>query len=241
MIRAILRTAGRPAVERRHRHVREGDATRANADVGDRANDARARQRQRPALPASSAKAATSASRSAAASNTRCAAARINTDFIDNSAGVDCSDHEVNIKILLDDLQKRAGLTLAERNRLLAHDDRRSRAAGAARQLPAEPGAISMLETRAAERLGEHAHLIRSLELAGALDRALEFLPSDEEIAERRKAGRGLTRPELAIVLAYTKIALHAQLIESDVPEDPYLAHELERYFPRIMQRALRP
>ncbi|HEX4974239.1 MAG TPA: hypothetical protein VFV69_24570, partial [Steroidobacteraceae bacterium] len=97
--------------------------------------------------------------------------------------------------------------------------------------------ALSMLETRAVKDLLEHAHSIRSLELAGSLDRGLEFLPGAEEIAERHKAGRGLTRPELCVLLAYSKMALYSRLIDSDVPEDPYLAHEMERYFPRIMQK----
>jgi glutamate dehydrogenase len=92
--------------------------------------------------------------------------------------------------------------------------------------------AISLQEATAAERLGEHAHFIRSLELGGVLDRALEFLPNAEDIEERRRAGRGLVRPELAMVLSYAKIALNNQLIQSDVPEDPYLSQELNRYFP---------
>ena len=92
----------------------------------------------------------------------------------------------------------------------------------------------------ATERLGEHAHLIRSLELDGVLDRALEFLPSAEEIEERHRAGKGLTRPELAMLLSYSKIALNNQLMLSDVPEDPYLSGELDRYFPAPAQPALR-
>jgi glutamate dehydrogenase len=92
--------------------------------------------------------------------------------------------------------------------------------------------AISLLQAGAPERLGEHAHFIRSLELDGVLDRALEYLPSSEEIEDRRRAGLGLVRPEIAMLLSYAKIALSAQLIQSDVPEDPYLSQELNRYFP---------
>jgi glutamate dehydrogenase len=92
--------------------------------------------------------------------------------------------------------------------------------------------AISLMEAMATERLGEHAHFIRSLELDGLLDRALEYLPSTEEIEERGRGGQGLTRPELAMLLSYSKIALSNQLILSDVPEDPYLGRELDRYFP---------
>jgi glutamate dehydrogenase len=99
--------------------------------------------------------------------------------------------------------------------------------------------ALSMLETRSAKDLLEHAHTIRSLELSGLLNRSLEFLPSIEEIGERHKAGGGLTRPELAILICYAKMALYSLLIDSDVPEDPYLRHELDRYFPTLMQRRL--
>jgi glutamate dehydrogenase len=163
---------------------------------------------------------------------------KLNTDFVDNSAGVDCSDHEVNIKILLNNLPKRAGLTLAKRNKLLA-DMTDEVAFLVLRDNYLQSQALSMLEARAAKDLLEHAHSIRSLEVTGLLDRELEFLPSSEEIAERHKAGRGLTRPELAILLAYAKMALYPALIDSDVPEDPYLGHELERYFPRLMQKRL--
>jgi glutamate dehydrogenase len=159
---------------------------------------------------------------------------RLNTDFVDNSAGVDCSDHEVNIKILLNAVPASAKLTLVQRNQMLVQmtDDV---AALVLRDNYLQSLAISMLEARAATDVLEHAHTIRSLELAGQLDRALEFLPDAEQIAERRKAGLGLRRPELCILLAYSKMALYSRLIDSDVPEDPYLGHELERYFPSLI------
>ncbi|HKU14447.1 MAG TPA: NAD-glutamate dehydrogenase, partial [Steroidobacteraceae bacterium] len=163
---------------------------------------------------------------------------KLNTDFVDNSGGVDCSDHEVNIKILLNNLPKRAGLTLAKRNELLV-DMTDEVADLVLRDNYLQGQALSMLEARAVSDMLEHAHSIRQLELAGSLDRGLEFLPGAEEIAERHKAGRGLTRPELSILLAYSKMALYSRLIDSDVPEDPYLGHELERYFPRLMQKRL--
>ena len=162
---------------------------------------------------------------------------RINTDFVDNSGGVDCSDHEVNIKILLDLVQRRTKQTRGERNRLLAQ---MTGEVGALvlRDNYLQSQAISLMQSVAPERLGEHAHFIRSLELDGLLDRALEYLPSAEEIEDRRRAGQGLTRPELAMLLSYSKIALSNQLILSDVPEDPYLGRELDRYFPdRLSQR----
>ncbi len=163
---------------------------------------------------------------------------KLNTDFVDNSGGVDCSDHEVNIKILLNNLPKRAGLTLEKRNKLLV-DMTDEVAQLVLRDNYLQSQALSVLETRAVSDMLEHAHSIRSLELAGALDRGLEFLPGAEEITERHKAGRGLTRPELSILLAYSKMALYSRLIDSDVPEDSYLAHELERYFPRLIQQRL--
>ena len=156
---------------------------------------------------------------------------RMNTDFVDNSGGVDCSDHEVNIKILLKAVQQKSKLTTGDRNKLLASmtDD-----VGALvlRDNYLQSQAISLLHANAAERLGEHAHFMRALELEGTLDRAIEYLPSAEEIEERRRVGQGLTRPELAMLLSYAKIALNSQLIQSDVPEDPYLSLELNRYFP---------
>jgi glutamate dehydrogenase len=155
---------------------------------------------------------------------------RINTDFIDNSAGVDCSDHEVNIKILLN-LACARGLSRSQRDKLLAAMTDNV-AAHVLRDNYLQSQALSLMEMRAAEDLEEHAHLIRSLELSGTLDRALEFLPDPEGIAERAKARRGLTRPELAVLLTYAKMSLYGRLIESDVPEDPYLSNELERYFP---------
>ncbi len=161
---------------------------------------------------------------------------RINTDFVDNSGGVDCSDHEVNIKILLDVAQRRRKLGRAARDRLLA-EMTEDVAALVLRDNYLQSLAISLQEAQAADRLGEHAHLIRSLELDGTLDRVLEYLPVAEEIEDRRGAGQGLTRPELAMVLAYAKIALNNQLVQSDVPEDPYLSRELDRYFPERLTR----
>ncbi len=117
---------------------------------------------------------------------------RLNTDFVDNSAGVDCSDHEVNIKILLNSLPKRAGLSLAARNKLLVSMTEQV-AALVLRDNYLQSQALSMLEARSIKDLLEHAHTIRSLEVSGLLDRAIEFLPSAEEVDERRKVG---SRPD---------------------------------------------
>jgi len=160
---------------------------------------------------------------------------RINTDFIDNSAGVNTSDVEVNIKVLLNPLMQAEKLARNDRNKLLARMT--NEVAGLVlRTNYLQSQAISTLELQTAARLPEYQHLIRSLERSGELNRTLEFLPSDEELAERRKRGVGLTRPEISILLSYSKIWLSTHLLDSDVPEDPYLSLELERYFPAPVQ-----
>jgi glutamate dehydrogenase len=156
---------------------------------------------------------------------------RLNTDFIDNSAGVNCSDVEVNLKILLNGAVRSREITRAGRDRLLVQMTDEV-AALILRNNYLQGQAISTSEFQAKERLSESAFVIRALERSGDLNRSLEFLPSEEEIAERRKAGEGLTRPELAITLSYAKIWLYKALINSNVPEDPYLSAELIRYFP---------
>jgi glutamate dehydrogenase len=163
------------------------------------------------------------------------AGGRLNTDFIDNSAGVNTSDVEVNIKILLNPPMQAGKLTRGERNKLLARMTNEV-AALVLRNNYLQSQAISTLELQTRARLPEFQHLIRSLERSGDLNRALEFLPSDDEVTDRRKRGTGLTRPELSILLAYSKIWLTHHLLASDVPEDPYLSSELVRYFPEPVQ-----
>ncbi len=160
---------------------------------------------------------------------------RINTDFIDNSAGVDTSDHEVNLKILLNAAVAAGDLTEKQRNELMAEmtDDV---AALVLADNYRQAQAISVTEATAAASLDRHARLMRSLERDGRLNRALEFLPDDDAVAERLAAGRGLTRPELAVLLAYSKINVYAALLDSDVPEDPYLGAELCRYLPALVR-----
>ena len=97
--------------------------------------------------------------------------------------------------------------------------------------------AISVMERMSVARLGSKQHFVRTLESQGLLDRQLEFLPSDAEFAERKARGTGLTRPELSVLLSYSKIVLFQQLLDSDVPEDPYLSKELVRYFPQALQQ----
>ena len=161
---------------------------------------------------------------------------RINTDFIDNSAGVNTSDVEVNIKILLADVARKGRLTRAARDKLLASMTDEV-ATLVLRNNYLQSQALSVLEQRAAERLTEYQSLIRALERGGHLNRAIEFLPGDDEILERRKQRLGLTRPELAVVLAYSKIWLSNHLLDSDLPDDPYFASEVQRYFPAPMRR----
>jgi len=160
---------------------------------------------------------------------------RINTDFIDNSAGVNTSDVEVNLKILLD-APGGTPVTPARRDRLLAAATDEV-AALVLRNNYLQSEALSLMERRAVEDLGEHQQLLRWLERQGEIDRAVEFLPTDEELEERRRQGRGLTRPELAVLFAYGKIALNHALTDTGSAADPYLARELERYFPQAMQR----
>jgi glutamate dehydrogenase len=161
---------------------------------------------------------------------------RLNTDFIDNSAGVNCSDVEVNLKILLNGAVRAKEITRAGRDRLLVQMTDEV-AALVLRNNYLQGQAISTIEFQSKARLSEIAYVIRALERSGDLNRALEFLPTVEEIAERRKAGEGLTRPELAITLSYGKIWLYRALIHSNVPEDPYLSTELARYFPTPVQK----
>jgi glutamate dehydrogenase len=156
---------------------------------------------------------------------------RINTDAIDNSCGVDCSDHEVNIKILLDAAVVDGDLTPKQRNSLLASMTDEV-AELVLKDTYEQTETLTMAEVDAGGMLDVHARFIQRLEQSTGLDRALETLPSEEVIGERKREHRGLTRPELATLLAYSKIELYSRLLASDVPEDPYLSAELEKYFP---------
>ena len=161
---------------------------------------------------------------------------RINTDFIDNSAGVDSSDREVNIKILLSDVAKQRGMSRPKRDELLASmtDDV---ASAVLRNNYLQTQAISMSEIRSLERIDETARLISNLERTGLLDRNLEYLPEESEIEERRARKQGFTRPELAVVLSYAKIDLYNGLIGSDETMEDFLKIDPLRYFPNILRR----
>lgn len=161
---------------------------------------------------------------------------RLNADFIDNSAGVDCSDHEVNIKILLKSMMEDGHYDKPKRNQLLAsmtdnvselvlnHNYRQTQT-------------LSFMQYLSAGRIGAKAHLIRTLEEKGILDREIEFLPSDAELERRRVHGEGLSRPELCVLLSYAKLDLFQQLSESDVLEDAWLHRLMVNYFPKKLQK----
>jgi glutamate dehydrogenase len=161
---------------------------------------------------------------------------RINTDFIDNSGGVDSSDREVNIKILLSEVVKQKKMSREKRNRLLASmtDDV---ADLVLRNNYLQMQAISMSEVSSVERSDEMARLISNLEKTGILDRELEFLPEESEIEDRRLRKQGFTRPELAVVLSYAKIDLYNGLIASGQTLEDFLIVDPLRYFPAVLRK----
>jgi glutamate dehydrogenase len=162
----------------------------------------------------------------------------INTDAIDNSAGVDTSDHEVNIKILLDRAVVAGRLAADERNPLLASATDEVGLAVLVDNY--EQNVLLGLERRlAAPMVSVYRRLIRELEHTGRLDRAIEFLPSDKEIANREVNGQGLLSPELAVVAAWVKIILTDELEKSDLPEEAWYARALSAYFPASMAERL--
>lgn len=160
---------------------------------------------------------------------------RIYTDFIDNSAGVDCSDHEVNLKILLNQVVEAEELTMKQRNELLA-------------DMTTEVGQLVLLDNyrqtqalglaseKAVSNLDLYGRYMHELERQGLLDRRLEFLPNEKALMERKAAGLGLTRPELAVLFAYSKNILKTELLASDVPDDPYLFKMIFLEFPKVIR-----
>ncbi|HVE63299.1 MAG TPA: NAD-glutamate dehydrogenase [Mycobacteriales bacterium] len=159
------------------------------------------------------------------------AGGRVNTDAIDNSAGVDTSDHEVNIKILLGQVVAAGEMTLEQRDALL-EEMTDEVAAHVLRDNYEQNVALGNARFQAHDMLPVYARYISRMEKDGHVDRSLAVLPDEVEIARREAAGIGLTSPEFAVVLAHTKIALTAALLASDLPEDPYLSRELAGYFP---------
>ncbi|WP_309097398.1 NAD-glutamate dehydrogenase [Streptomyces sp.] len=156
---------------------------------------------------------------------------RINTDAIDNSAGVDTSDHEVNIKILLNGLVADGDMTVKQRNKLLAE---MTDEVGwlVLRNNYAQNTAIANALAQSGAMLHAQQRFMKHLVREGHLDRALEFLPTDRQIRERLAQGQGLTGPETAVLMAYTKITVADELLHTTLPDDPYLSTLLHAYFP---------
>ncbi len=210
--------------------------TQSNADVGDRANDAvriNGDQLRCQVVGEGGNLGLTQLGRVEAARH----GVRLNTDAIDNSGGVDTSDHEVNLKILLADAIKVGELAAADRNELLASlTDQVAEAVLADNY--AQNVTLGAARFGAANLISVHQRMIRDLERSGLLNRAVENLPDDEELRTRQLAGQGLTSPELAVLLAYAKISLTAALNASDLARDPWYGQILRQYFPTsIAQR----
>ena len=161
---------------------------------------------------------------------------RINTDAIDNSAGVDCSDHEVNIKIALAPAVESKKLTEAARDKFL---EKMTDEVGTLvlRDNYLQTQALSIAEQQGAELLESQQSLMKKLGETGLLSRTIEFLPDDEEISARINARKGLTRPELAVVLAYSKLSLYQELLDSPLPDEDYFKNDLMLYFPVEMRK----
>ncbi len=164
----------------------------------------------------------------------------VNTDFIDNSGGVDCSDHEVNIKIVLDEVVAAGELTLEARDRLLG--EMSDEVAGLVLiHNYQQTQSISVTQAQGSQLLDEHARLMRILERANLLDRRLEGLPDEATLSDRRQHKKVLTRSEIAVLLAYSKIYVLNELLDSSLPDEPLLVEDLVRYFPEPMRKRFRP
>ena len=209
-------------------------ASETHADVGDRANDAlriNGRELRCKVVAEGGNLGATQRGRIEAALH----GVRLYTDAIDNSAGVDTSDHEVNIKILFGLAIADGEMTEKQRNSLLAEmtDDI---ATLVLRDNTFQTQSLSIAHRMGTRLIDQQARFIRYLEKIGQLNRAIEYLPADDEIAERKAKGQGLTTPELSVLLAYSKMWLFEELLASDVPEDPWIGAALGRYFPTRLQ-----
>ncbi len=161
---------------------------------------------------------------------------RIVTDFIDNSAGVDCSDHEVNIKILLNQVMANGDLTEKQRNTLLTSMTEEV-ADLVLRDNYTQTQAVSLAQDQVKYSLDLFVRVLEDLEKVGLLDRAIEFLPTDKELQERKASGKGLVAPELAVLLAYFKIFLKEELLKSPIPEEPYISRFVEAEFPSMLHQ----
>jgi glutamate dehydrogenase len=208
-------------------------STETDEQVGDRANDAlriAGREVRAKVIGEGANLGVTQLGRIEAARN----GVRLNTDAIDNSAGVNTSDVEVNIKIALATPERDGRLDPEARLSLLvAMTDDVGRLV--LRNNYLQSLALSLSIQRGKEDFGFARRLMQTLEGQGRLDRTVELLPDEAALTERERRGEGLTRPELAVLLAYAKLALHDALLASRVPDDPYLGRELVRYFPPVL------
>jgi len=164
----------------------------------------------------------------------------INTDAFDNSGGVDCSDHEVNIKILLNTVVANGDMTYKQRNNLL-HDMTDSVANLVLQNNYLQTQTLSIGLSLAPSLLNVHTRLIRYMERNGQLNRELEFLPNNKTLAERKTNQQGLNSPELCVLIAYSKITLYQALLESNLPEDTYFQTVLTNYFPTPLSECFTP
>ena len=210
-------------------------ASESNADAGDRANDAlriTATEVGAKVIGEGANLGFTQHGRIEFAAN----GGRINTDAIDNSAGVNSSDVEVNIKIALGAAEEKGKLTRKARNTLLVKMT--SEVAGLVlRNNYLQTLAITLMERAGTREFGFLVRMMKDLESRRELDRVVEDLPDDVELAEREAAGKAFTRPELAVLLAYAKLVLFSDLMAGDTPSEPYFQAELMRYFPQEMQK----
>jgi glutamate dehydrogenase len=164
----------------------------------------------------------------------------IYTDAIDNSAGVDCSDHEVNIKILLGAAVETGALTIEQRNELLVQmTDEVAELVLADNR--AQTLALMIARTQGLPMVNVHARYLAALEAEGHIDRTLEFLPTDRQIAERQAFGSGLRAPEFAVLMAYTKNVNVAEILTTDLPDTPELEKDLVGYFPSVLKDRFLP
>ncbi|MGY2575939.1 NAD-glutamate dehydrogenase [Vibrio sp. C8] len=161
---------------------------------------------------------------------------RVNTDFVDNVGGVDCSDNEVNIKIFLNGLVANGDMTIKQRNQVLESMEDEVGAI-VIEDAYVQSESISVTEQQGVAVVKEQIRFIHQLEKAGHLDRALEYIPDDETLLEREKLGQGLTRPELSVLVAYGKMVLKDELACEEIANDQFHAQQLMQYFPTELRR----
>ena len=212
-------------------YVKSSEET--DADVGDKANDAlriNGKELNCRVVGEGGNLGMTQRGRMEAAAN----GVRVYTDFIDNAGGVNCSDHEVNIKILIDEVVKRGDMTNKQRNQLLA-DMTEEVADLVILDNYRQTQALDLSEILSHQGMGPYRRFISELESAGQIDRELEFLPADDVLKERASNNQGMRLPELSVLISYAKSTLKGDLINSDVPDDLYIHRHLERLFPAVL------